>query len=65
VAHTCNPSTQETEAGGLQVQGHLGIDTSILSQKKKRKIWALNELFCYIILADEIQVTTFTLNNLE
>jgi hypothetical protein len=32
--HTCNLSTQEVEAGKLQVQGQAGLQSENLSQKK-------------------------------
>jgi hypothetical protein len=35
VGHTCNPSTLEPKAGGLQVWGQPGICSEIMSQKKK------------------------------
>jgi hypothetical protein len=38
VAHICNLSTQEAEAGKSQVQGQPGINSKILSPKKKKKI---------------------------
>jgi hypothetical protein len=34
VEYICNPSTQEVEAGGLQIPGQFGINSEILSQKK-------------------------------
>jgi hypothetical protein len=33
VAHVCNPSTGEAEAGGLRVQGQSGLYSETLSQK--------------------------------
>jgi hypothetical protein len=33
VAHTCNPSMQESEAGELQIQGQPGLHCETLSQK--------------------------------
>jgi hypothetical protein len=36
VAHTCNPSTSEAEAGGWRVEGQLGLHNKTLSQKKWR-----------------------------
>jgi hypothetical protein len=35
--HTSNPSTQETKAGGSQVQGQPGIHNETLPLKKKKK----------------------------
>jgi hypothetical protein len=37
VVHVCNPCTQETEAGGSQVQDQPGLHTGILSPKKKQQ----------------------------
>jgi hypothetical protein len=37
VAHGCNTSTQEAEAGESRVQGHPGLYSKTLSQKKKKK----------------------------
>jgi hypothetical protein len=34
VVHTCNPSTQEVEVGGLKVQGQPGLHNESLSLKK-------------------------------
>jgi hypothetical protein len=36
VAHTCNPSTQEAEAGGSWVPGQSGLHNKTLCQKKKK-----------------------------
>jgi hypothetical protein len=36
VVHACNFSTQEAEAGGLQVQGQPGLYGKTLSQEKKK-----------------------------
>jgi hypothetical protein len=36
VVHADNPSMWEAEAGGLQVQGQLGLHSMTLSQKQKR-----------------------------
>jgi hypothetical protein len=36
VAHSGNPSTQEAEAGELQVQGHPGLLNKTLFQKKPK-----------------------------
>jgi hypothetical protein len=33
--YACNPSTQEIEAGGSQVQGQPGLHHKTLSQKKQ------------------------------
>jgi hypothetical protein len=35
--HTCNPSTQEAQAGELQVEGHPGLPSKTPSQKNKRR----------------------------
>jgi hypothetical protein len=37
VAHTCNPSTEEAEAKGSQVQSQSGLQRETLSQNKKIK----------------------------
>jgi hypothetical protein len=37
VGHTYNPSTQDTEAGGVQVQGQRGLYTETLPQKIKNE----------------------------
>jgi hypothetical protein len=37
VAHTCDLSTWEVGAGGLQFQSHLGIHSESLSSGKKKK----------------------------
>jgi hypothetical protein len=37
VAHACDPSTQEAEAGGSQVQIQPWLHSEILSQKSKHK----------------------------
>jgi hypothetical protein len=37
VAHVCNLSTQEAEAGWLQVPGQPGLQSEILSQKRKEE----------------------------
>lgn len=38
VAHSCNPSTQETEARGLpQIQGYLGLHSETVSKQKTTK----------------------------
>jgi hypothetical protein len=37
VSQTCNPNTQEAEAGGRRVQDQLRLHSETLSQKKKRK----------------------------
>jgi hypothetical protein len=37
VAHTCNPSTGEAEAGELWVQDQLRLRSETLSQKQKKK----------------------------
>jgi hypothetical protein len=42
VVHTYNPSTQEAEAGGLQVGGQPGLHSKISSQKKKNLGVAVN-----------------------
>jgi hypothetical protein len=36
--HTYNPSTQEAEAGGLQIQGPPLLQSETLSQKKKKSV---------------------------
>lgn len=39
MAHTCNPSTQATEAGGLRVQNQLGThNKNCLEMKKANKL---------------------------
>jgi hypothetical protein len=38
VAHTCNPNTQEPEAGGFQVPDQPGLYLETLSQKQTNKI---------------------------
>lgn len=48
MAHTCNPSTQEVEAGGAEVQGHpqlcdssraaLATKDCLPKKKKKKKV---------------------------
>jgi hypothetical protein len=38
VAHNCNPSTQEAEAGELQVQDQPGLHSETLSQNFFKKI---------------------------
>jgi hypothetical protein len=35
--HTCNPNTQEAEAGGLGVQGQPGLQRKTLCQETKQK----------------------------
>jgi hypothetical protein len=35
VVHICNPSTQETEAGGVKVQGQSGLHSETFSKKRK------------------------------
>jgi hypothetical protein len=37
--HTCNPSTQEMEAGGLQVWGQPGLHSETLPQKHNEKLY--------------------------
>jgi hypothetical protein len=37
VAHTCNPSNLEAEAGNLEFQASLGLHREALSQKKNQK----------------------------
>jgi hypothetical protein len=37
VVHTYNPSIGEAETGGLRVPGQIGLQSKILSQKKKKK----------------------------
>lgn len=37
VAHDSNPSTQDAEARGSQVQGQTGLHSKILSKKEKEK----------------------------
>jgi hypothetical protein len=37
VGHTCNPSTWEAKAGGVQVQEQHELNSKTLSQKKKNK----------------------------
>lgn len=37
MAHTCMFSMQEAEAGGLQVGGHPGLHSEILSHKQQTK----------------------------
>jgi hypothetical protein len=37
VEHACNPSTQEAEVGGCQIQGQPGLHSKTLSGKKKKK----------------------------
>jgi hypothetical protein len=37
VVHICNPSTQEAEAGGLNIQSPPGLRSKTLSLKKKNK----------------------------
>jgi hypothetical protein len=37
VVHICNPSTQEAEAGGLQIQEQPGLPSEAFSPKKRRK----------------------------
>jgi hypothetical protein len=37
VGYTCDPSTQEADAGGFQIQGQLGLCGDILLQKKKKQ----------------------------
>jgi hypothetical protein len=39
MAHTCNPSTWETETGRFQIQVHPGLPSETLSKKKKKKIY--------------------------
>jgi hypothetical protein len=45
VVHACNPSTQETEAEGLEMQGQPRLHSETLSQKKKKltktKCWGV------------------------
>jgi hypothetical protein len=36
VADACNPSTQDTEVGGSQVQGQLGLHNKTVSKNKKQ-----------------------------
>jgi hypothetical protein len=44
--HTCSPSTGETKAGGLQVQGQLELYTETLSLKKaKRNLLSCENIF--------------------
>jgi hypothetical protein len=40
MAHTCNPSTQETEAEGSQLQDQTGIHSETLSQKQTKMLGA-------------------------
>jgi hypothetical protein len=35
IVYTCNPTTQEAEAGGSWVQGQLGLHSETTSQKKE------------------------------
>jgi hypothetical protein len=37
VGYTCNPDTQEVEAGGSQVQGQSGQHNETLSQENENK----------------------------
>lgn len=37
VVHTCNPNTQDAEAGGSQAAGQLGLHSMILPQREKNK----------------------------
>jgi hypothetical protein len=36
IVHACNPTTQETEAGGFQDLGKYGLNKKALSQKTKK-----------------------------
>jgi hypothetical protein len=38
MAHTCNSRMWEAKAGGLRVQGHPGLQSNTLSQKKNKNI---------------------------
>jgi hypothetical protein len=42
VVHAYNPSTQETEAGG--VQGQCGLHSETLPRPKKKKITCINQI---------------------
>jgi hypothetical protein len=46
VAHACNHSMQETEAGGSWVWGQLGICADTFSQKKEKKSISRAGFFC-------------------
>jgi hypothetical protein len=39
--HTCNPCTQEAEAGGLRVQRQSGLHCQALSKKGGLEVWLL------------------------
>jgi hypothetical protein len=42
VAHGCNPSTREGEAGGSRFQNQPGLHKKTLSQKKKKETHCIN-----------------------
>jgi hypothetical protein len=39
VEHTCNPNTQEAEAGGSRVQGQIRLHSLVSKQKRKKEKW--------------------------
>jgi hypothetical protein len=45
LAHTCNPSTWDAEAGRLRVQGLHYIATPCLKKRKKRAGFGQKQLF--------------------
>jgi hypothetical protein len=47
MAHIYNPSTEEAEAGELQLQGQLGLHSETLSPKKRKKTsrgWSMSQV---------------------
>jgi hypothetical protein len=58
MAHACNPSTQETEAGGSSVEGQPGQHKETPSQKEKKKEMYLElpKLFSRILRKDKVNV---------
>jgi hypothetical protein len=39
--HVCNPSSEEAQAGGLQVQGQPGLHSETLPKRKKKHFYCL------------------------